>query len=43
VGARRARSLVLDAGALIALTEMKAENGPATSEEQAWARAVLGL
>jgi len=43
VGARRARSLVLDAGALIALTEMKAENGPAPSEEQAWARAVLGL
>jgi Arc/MetJ-type ribon-helix-helix transcriptional regulator len=25
------------------LAEMKAENGPATAKEQAWARAVLGL
>ncbi len=25
------------------LAEMKAESGPATSKEQAWARAVLGL
>ena len=25
------------------LTEMKAENGPATAKEVAWARAVLGL
>ena len=25
------------------LAEMKAENGPATQEEEAWARAVLGL
>jgi Arc/MetJ-type ribon-helix-helix transcriptional regulator len=25
------------------LKEMKAENGPASSEETAWARAVLGL
>lgn len=25
------------------LTEMKAENGPASAEEAAWARAVLGL
>ncbi|MBK6580255.1 MAG: hypothetical protein IPG17_29635 [Sandaracinaceae bacterium] len=25
------------------LTEMKAENGPATAKEEAWARAVLGL
>jgi hypothetical protein len=25
------------------LAEMKAENGPATAKEEAWARAVLGL
>ena len=25
------------------LTEMKAENGPATADEQAWAHSVLGL
>lgn len=25
------------------LAEMRAENGPATDEEDAWARAVLGL
>jgi hypothetical protein len=25
------------------LTEMKAENGPASAKEEAWARAVLGL
>lgn len=25
------------------LAEMRAENGPATSEEDAWARSVLGL
>ena len=25
------------------LAEMKAENGPATAQEEAWARAVLGL
>lgn len=30
-----------DLGALLA--EMKAENGPATAEEEAWARDVLGL
>jgi len=27
----------------VLLAEMKAENGPPTAEEEAWARAVLGL
>jgi hypothetical protein len=27
----------------ILLSEMKAENGPPTAKEEAWARAVLGL